>query len=489
MQKYSLRKLSFIGFAALIAGFLFSFLSLVYFIRNYEEIRQEEIALLNSYNSALRLKNATASILTSYNLERDASRWNTAVIDFDEKINNLKRDQEARDDKHYELIIRYWSPSIEEIHRIRERLKDPEFLPSQSMDRPILRRLGESFRSSSEAGTYIVLNDMAKSVDTLSQYEGFILDEFKDLIELHRAQEDEELGLFKELSLLIPLTVFIVAVLFSGGVGVWAGRVERELERLNNQLHNEVERQITEIRDRDRMLVQQAKHVAMGEMLGNLAHQWRQPLNALGLYIQDLHESYLSGEAEGALIQESTDKSLQIIQHLSQTIDDFSNFFKQDDDGIQVMNLSEIIKEIRRLTLDQLNSKSVDLIFDDSRVLAMGYPGELKQVLLHLIGNSRDAIVLRAKMTPGLRGWIRIIVSSREDEAMIVIEDNGGGIPDVLLDKLFDPYFTTKFKAQGTGIGLFMSKILVEQHMKGSLIAENTEQGLRVSVHLRKANQ
>ncbi len=247
------------------------------------------------------------------------------------------------------------------------------------------------------------------------------------------------------------------------------------------------------------LLVHQSRLAAMGQMVGAIAHQWRQPLNALALTIQDVKDAYEFGELSGDYINEMVAKSMRHIEFMSKTIDDFRNFFKPDQLA-QLFNPRQIVEEAVELLSAQLHAHDIAIGFscdcthyqqeEECGLVCNGFPSELKQVLLNILSNAFDAIAERQqKGISGYLGRIAITVKPQGTCCMIAVDDNGGGIDPAVMDRIYDPFFTTKEEGKGTGIGLYMSKMIVEEHMGGKLGAENIPEGTRFTIDLTRDNK
>ena len=245
------------------------------------------------------------------------------------------------------------------------------------------------------------------------------------------------------------------------------------------------------------MLVHQSKMAAMGEMIGAIAHQWRQPLNTLSLWLIGLRDHFQRGDMNGSLLDREIEQADYQIQFMSKTIDDFRNFFKPDKER-EVFDVARAVQDVlkllsaqivkHRITIDffcesggkrwQVNLQEKPAALEGFTAYVSGYPNELKQVVLNLLNNAKDAILEQNK-----EGVITIALTKEEEAVRIVVEDNGGGIPETILEKIFDPYFSTKGE-QGTGVGLDMAKTIVEENMEGTLTAENCGEGARFTILL-----
>ncbi len=233
--------------------------------------------------------------------------------------------------------------------------------------------------------------------------------------------------------------------------------------------------------EQGKLLIQQSRLAAMGEMIGNIAHQWRQPINALTLLLANIKDANDYHELDTAMINESTAKGQELIQKMSTTIDDFRNFFKPNraKQNFQPwVSIEEAIKLVAESF--KLNGIEIDLDKSVEPCEVMGYPNEFSQVVLNALSNAKEAIIEKK-----VHGKVHIRVEKGADIATIAICDNGGGIPAEILDKVFDPYFTTKEK--GTGIGLYMSKMIMD-HMDGDIVIRNIEGGAEVLISLPLAS-
>ena len=256
-----------------------------------------------------------------------------------------------------------------------------------------------------------------------------------------------------------------------------------ELEVFNQKLQGEIDKAVEKNRTQEKILMQQAKMAEIGSMVESIAHQWRQPLNILGLSMTKLNFSCALGKAED--MGKTIEIVEQQIQYMSQTIDDFRNFFKQDRVQSRV-NIAHIIEEVEALLGPLLMSKKITLVRDiDPTITALVYPNELKQVLINIVNNAREAIE-HSKVKDK-----RIIITCENNQRFctLSIEDTGGGVPLHNMDKIFDPYFTTKFESQGTGIGLYMAKMIIEKHFLGKLSVHNTQNGACFEIRLNHSDE
>ena len=232
------------------------------------------------------------------------------------------------------------------------------------------------------------------------------------------------------------------------------------------------------------LMKQQAKMAVMGEMIGNIAHQWRQPLNALSALNIGLSMKYKMGKLDDEEMQKFKEKSNDILQNMSATIDDFKNFF-QPNKIKSTFTIEKAVEYAAKFVYDSYREQKIALFIDvDKHITINSYKNELIQVLLNILNNSKDAIVEKKIDRP----YVKIFTEEDEYEIKIFIQDNAGGVTDEVLERMYEPYFTTKFQSHGTGIGLYMSKMIIEESMEGTLVSENRDEGLLTTITLKKDN-
>jgi len=218
-----------------------------------------------------------------------------------------------------------------------------------------------------------------------------------------------------------------------------------------------------EIEHKTIMLIQQNKFVSMGEMIANIAHQWRQPLNTLGIIIQKIGVLYEQHKLNKKILDENITESMLLMQEMSQTIDDFRNFFDPKR-ILETFDLKEAI--VKSYTMIKLiiitNNINFKIDIDDNYTLK-GYKNEFFQVILNLLNNAIEALIIDKISSPN----ILLSIRKKNDKIIITIQDNANGISREIRSKIFNPYFTTK--KDGTGLGLYMSKVIIEEHMKGKI--------------------
>lgn len=251
----------------------------------------------------------------------------------------------------------------------------------------------------------------------------------------------------------------------------------RELKELNQTLEKRVRDEIAKNEDKQRVMFWQSRHASLGQMLANIAHQWRQPLTELSLAMFNIKKAVQNDRVED--VSKFYDESKNIIKNMSQTIDDFTNFFSPDKEK-HYFNISESIQEAIGLLESVVNDGMITIKtnFEDMEVL--GITNELTQVMINLINNSKDAFIHNSIL---LRE-IAITTKREKGFALIEVQDNAGGVAKENIEKIFEPYFTTKHKSRGTGLGLFMSKMICEQGLGGTLDVKSKKNTTTFSIKI-----
>lgn len=246
-----------------------------------------------------------------------------------------------------------------------------------------------------------------------------------------------------------------------------------ELQMLNSTLKRRISQEISQNREKDKMMLSQAKRATMGEMISMIAHQWRQPIATIGLISDNLSLDVALDEVTTEKISSSTTMINDQVQYLSKTIDDFSNYFRPENNQ-ESFTVEQFYNEIIAIIGKSLEHRGIAITFDfKSDSVITTHRRELMQICLNLINNSKDAIVDKKIQN----GHIHFLHRFVTDKDQIHISDNGGGIPEEIIESIFDPYFSTKTDKNGTGLGLYMSKTLAQQHLNGDLIAINNPKG------------
>jgi C4-dicarboxylate-specific signal transduction histidine kinase len=238
-------------------------------------------------------------------------------------------------------------------------------------------------------------------------------------------------------------------------------------------------------RQKDKIMLQQSRFAALGEMIEQIAHQWRQPLNTLALINQNLYFKFKLDKFDPQSFDEAHEQIDENLQYMSKTIDDFRNFYNHNRQP-ETYDICEVIHSAVSLSEAMLKYAKITV---DLKPLEPSYvhnaKNELLQVCMNVIKNAHDALI--EKRQEDRR--ITIKLKPCEDDFCLCIEDNAGGIDESILDKIFDPYFTTKADSHGTGIGLYMSRSITQEHLNGSIHAENGSEGARFIITLPKVDR
>ncbi|WP_066161184.1 sensor histidine kinase [Aliarcobacter skirrowii] len=244
----------------------------------------------------------------------------------------------------------------------------------------------------------------------------------------------------------------------------------KELKELNNNLEQKIKLEVAKNRKKDIIMFQQARFASLGEMLNNIAHQWRQPLGSITMIIQSFQTKMRVNKLSPEFVEQKVKDALLLAQNMSNTLDDFKNFFSpnRSKNSFFIKDCVEHSIELSKYFLNKENIK-IDLIVKKDKQITTFY-NELSHTLLNIISNSKDALVSSVNKNDRI---IKIIVNSKKNFLFINIIDNGGGVPDDILPKIFEPYYTTKYKSAGTGIGLYMSKQIIEKHLNGEIYCKN----------------
>lgn len=228
---------------------------------------------------------------------------------------------------------------------------------------------------------------------------------------------------------------------------------------------------ISELKLKDKLLAEQSKMAAMGEMIENIAHQWRQPLSTISTAASGIRIQKEFGILKDKTFYESTDMIIKSAKYLSQTIDDFKNFILGDKKKVH-FNISDNLKKNLSLLDPVLKTNQIKIVYKcENNIEIFNYPNELTQAILNIITNSKDALVYENITNKYI--FINVFVINKK--LCIEIKDNANGIDSKIIQKVFEPYFTTKHKKQGTGLGLYMTHQLIELSMKGTIELSNEE--------------
>lgn len=322
---------------------------------------------------------------------------------------------------------------------------------------------------------------------------GAYLDDIDEALEAEKAKFKHKV----QLEATSAVIIFLLFAVIANGFAVMLGkRIEKflngynaqvkqktlELENLNKTLESRVAEEIAKNREQEQLLIQKSKFIALGEMISNIAHQWRQPLSQLSALMMTMKLKHRLDKLDKEDMETKCVEAEKIIDYMSHTIDDFRNFFKPNKDK-KAFSIAHSIEEVLRIIGKSITNQNIQIethIEKDETII--GYKSEYEQVLLNLLSNAKDAIIATSPAEPKI-----IIKLKRYGQTIeLSVQDNGGGIIIEPIDKIFEPYVSTKEQNEGTGIGLYMAKLIIEKSMNGKLEAKNIEGGAIFTIGLRR---
>lgn len=248
------------------------------------------------------------------------------------------------------------------------------------------------------------------------------------------------------------------------------------------ELERRIEEEVKKSREKDKLLFQQAKLASLGEMIGNISHQWRQPLMEINSIFLPIEAKISFGEnIENSELLEAIEKLNEITKFMSNTIDDFREFFSSNKEKVHFNLLEQINKTVNIISSTlKTNAIKLEIVLQKNPEL-LGYKNEYSQVLINIINNAKDELIARKIENP----QIKIKIFEKDNLVYTQIRDNAGGIKVKPIERIFEPFFTHN-KQNGSGIGLFMSKLIIEQNMYGKLSATNIDDGACFEIILPK---
>ncbi len=295
------------------------------------------------------------------------------------------------------------------------------------------------------------LNDWGWMIGT-----GFYEDEINETIKKREQELNEKFDTYVKNIFILSIFLTLILLFIS--------------KYISNFFTNKFNEYKKELNKQQNILYQQSKMASMGEMIGNIAHQWRQPLSTITTASTGILLEKEFGLLKDETLKDSLNKINNSAQYLSNTIDDFRNFFNPEKIKNHFL-ISTILKKTLDLLSAQFNSQNIEIIKNIEEIEMNSYENELIQAFINILNNARDEL----KNKDIKQKLIFISVSKNENQAIIKIKDNAGGITKENINKIFEPYFTTKHKSQGTGIGLYMTEEIIVRHLKGSIKAKNKE--------------
>jgi PAS domain S-box-containing protein len=250
-----------------------------------------------------------------------------------------------------------------------------------------------------------------------------------------------------------------------------------EKKAADKKLKALVEKELAKNERKRRLLIQQNKMAAMGEMIGAIAHQWRQPLNNISLILHFIRDNAKDQTFVAEKMDDFVNRAKIQIEYMSNTIDDFRDFYQPSKEKADFC-VSEAIEATLTIMSTQIDKNSIEVSIEGKPLVVNGYENEFKQAILNILSNAKDAFVAKKAQKGTFQGKIDITIV----EDTIRIYNNGGFADAEVLERMFEPYFTTKFEDKGTGIGLYMTKMIIENSMGGEIAAKNIDEGVQFTI-------
>ncbi len=250
------------------------------------------------------------------------------------------------------------------------------------------------------------------------------------------------------------------------------------LDDLETKIKEEINKRI----EKEQLLTHQSKLAAMGEMIGNIAHQWRQPISQISAILLNIQVRQQFNKCSKEYFDEKVAEASTLAEYMSQTITDFQNFFKPES-AKTVFSIKQACIDAQLIIAPTIKYNKIELTFEgDEDCEVNGYKSEYSQVVLNMLNNARDALIEKKIKNPK----ITITIKNGYNYGLVKIQDNAGGIPENIIKNIFEPYFTTKHKSKGTGIGLYMSKNIIENNMSGFIKIDNINSGACFTIKVMK---
>jgi PAS domain S-box-containing protein len=258
----------------------------------------------------------------------------------------------------------------------------------------------------------------------------------------------------------------------------------KELQELNDSLEERISVEVLKNKEQLSTLEQQSRLAALGEMIGNIAHQWRQPLSVITVAATGMKLHKDVGNLSDERINDAVNNINESAQYLSKTIDTFRNFVKENKElkRVVIQNCIDSALTIVKAALKNNNIELINTIDYSNPIHVTMLEGEFSQVIINIVNNSKDILLQKKIEDP----WVKLELTKGDNKEIVIlsIEDNGGGIPENVMPRIFDPYYTTKHQSQGTGLGLHMSYRIITESLHGKLYAKNTKEGAKFFIEI-----
>lgn len=264
-------------------------------------------------------------------------------------------------------------------------------------------------------------------------------------------------------------------------------RALKKAELLNRSLACKVEKELRKSREKDKFLLYKSRLAQMGEMINMIAHQWRQPLNVISMLNQALILKHKKGVLDEIVLDEFSKKFNEQVGYMSQTIDDFRDFFKPEKQK-RDFELNTTVRKAISMVQKSFEKEKITLEYEEDvpHAVVHGYPNEFSQVVINILNNAKDALAKKEQE----RKIVSVHIMMQDKQYALCIEDNGGGIKQEYLEKIFEPYFSTKEQQYGTGLGLYICNMIIEEHMHGQITVSNVQndgyKGAKFCIYLKR---
>jgi len=273
----------------------------------------------------------------------------------------------------------------------------------------------------------------------------------------------------KTLNFMIIIFTSFILISFTT---IFSAFIKKIFSTYDLELKDLVKKEVAKNQKKQKLLIQQNKLAAMGEMIESIAHQWRQPLNNISLIIHFIRDNVKNKSFIDTMLNDYVERAKKQITYMSDTIDDFKDFYKPSKSK-ELFDTKEAIKSTLFIMQTELDKNDIKVNINGKPLHVNGYENEFKQAILNILANAKDAINLKRRNDSNFKGQITISIDKE-----ISIYNNGGKAQQEVLERMFEPYFTTKFEDKGTGIGLYMTKTIIENSMNGKIYAKNKDAGV-----------
>jgi signal transduction histidine kinase/DNA-binding response OmpR family regulator len=506
MKTWNIKQISLIGFLALTAGALVSGAVLVYLLFSLDDIKNEQQITEDAYDSLFELKYITERLLTTHNLRREKKVWAEASNVFEQ---DLKRVEQIRGTQPQQINT-LWRVVKNEIASILKQLENPLFQAKHTMDKSLLRRLGEGLNTNEQSDYYVSLGDLNNSIEYLKQYEVFLLDELSDLRRLHKTEIREKLSGTKKLAVTMPPAILLLTIVFTVWISGKIGKVEFSLNTTQNDLQHSLAQlakanvALTTYRDHlEELVKERTSELAVAKdsaetanraksiFLANMSHELRTPLNAVLGFSQLMQDDPQSTSSQ----REKLDIINRSGKHLLTLINDVLDMTKIEAGRTLLetrpFDLGELVRDLVDMMRVRAEEKGLQLLLDQSSRFPRVVDGDapkLRQIIINLLGNAvkfteQGSVALRLASQPGQ--------VAEQIELLCEVEDSGPGIAAAELELIFKPFVQLgeQTDQEGTGLGLTITRQYVE--LMGGVISAESEPGkgslFRFNLPVKKA--